>query len=650
MSRRKSKYPKKLVLQKEDYETDRGSSDSEGDRSDESLMINDNEEKIKDGVINKGGIISDKGSNVHKGTFKTNRRSGSKKIRKQYIYHRKCPICEYEITAATACSVMKLHIKAVHDKIKDLSCELCDFATSYRHKLKLHHKTKHLKIKDHSCKLCGYATSIMSNLKHHVKSVHGKIRDFACYQCDYKSTTKQGLQTHVNHVHEDMKNFTCTKCNYKAAKESSVRQHIKVVHDNVKDLACSFCEFVTAYQYSLKKHVDVVHKKIPNCKKEFACGQCSYKTNQSYNLKMHVKMIHDKIKDLACNHCSYVTGNSGRLLAHKEVVHEKIRNFSCDKCNFRGSNASTVHRHVKAVHDKIKDFSCTYCEFTTAHRRALQKHVDGIHKNLKKYVCLHCDYKTANSHGLKLHVNNAHYKIKHLRCELCSYSTAYTGNLQKHVMSHHKEIDSSSKERLPNQRLMKKQDEFENMNDNFNKNEPIVTINCEQYTYKTSSLGNSEKHLKHHQQKKSAPTNCKGKKPSEPPMFVKEENELGKEDCQDEDSDASEESIIISDDDEGAEDSDHDIAISMDSAEEKTDKDCTNKEKTLVNNPFFMEKHQMINPSTEKTEEKSALSSLFKAFLSGKKWEKAPCDLCSFVGSSQKILTSHILERHVTPE
>ena len=74
----------------------------------------------------------------------------------------------------------------------------------------------------------------------------------------------------------------------------------------------------------------------------------------------------------------------------------------------------------------------------------------------------------------------------------------------------------------------------------------------------------------------------------------------------------------------------------------------------LIENPFFMRNPQSVNTIQEQNVEKSDMLTHFMAILNEKtdlnKIKKAPCDLCSFVGSSQNNLTAHILDNHVSPE
>ena len=56
-----------------------------------------------------------------------------------------CPHCEYLPKGRWH---LQVHIKAVHEKIKDQKCHLCEFVTSLPHTLKSHIKEVHACIKD----------------------------------------------------------------------------------------------------------------------------------------------------------------------------------------------------------------------------------------------------------------------------------------------------------------------------------------------------------------------------------------------------------------------------------------------------------------------------------------------------------------------
>jgi hypothetical protein len=49
----------------------------------------------------------------------------------------------------------------------------------------------------------------------HVKSVHFKMKDFSCEMCDFKSSKKWNLKSHIKTVHEKVKDFNCSACDYR---------------------------------------------------------------------------------------------------------------------------------------------------------------------------------------------------------------------------------------------------------------------------------------------------------------------------------------------------------------------------------------------------------------------------------------------------
>ena len=55
----------------------------------------------------------------------------------------------------------------------------------------------HDKIKDIKCEFCDYTCSINSNLQQHIKAVHYKIKNIKCDLCDFKCSLNSNLQTHI---------------------------------------------------------------------------------------------------------------------------------------------------------------------------------------------------------------------------------------------------------------------------------------------------------------------------------------------------------------------------------------------------------------------------------------------------------------------
>ena len=77
------------------------------------------------------------------------------------------------------------------------------------------------------CELCEYEAS-RGSLNLHIKHVHDKIRDFKCEQCDYECSTNSDLNKHFKAVHDKIKNFKCEQCDYECSSSSHLNRHIEI--------------------------------------------------------------------------------------------------------------------------------------------------------------------------------------------------------------------------------------------------------------------------------------------------------------------------------------------------------------------------------------------------------------------------------------
>ena len=69
---------------------------------------------------------------------------------------------------------LKIHIRKVHDSLKNYKCESCDKSFSLAGDLKRHIHTIHEGHKDYQCESCGRSFSQPGNLNKHIHTV-------ACY-------------------------------------------------------------------------------------------------------------------------------------------------------------------------------------------------------------------------------------------------------------------------------------------------------------------------------------------------------------------------------------------------------------------------------------------------------------------------------------
>ena len=67
--------------------------------------------------------------------------------------------------------------------------------------MRIHIKHMHDKIKDHICEECGYAASEKGDLKKHIDAVHNKGEKIKCGLCPYESSWKRHLVKHMRDKH-----------------------------------------------------------------------------------------------------------------------------------------------------------------------------------------------------------------------------------------------------------------------------------------------------------------------------------------------------------------------------------------------------------------------------------------------------------------
>lgn len=71
-------------------------------------------------------------------------------------------------------------------------------------KLNGHIRAKHEKVRNHTCEFCDFSFNIPSQLKQHIKTVHENIKDIECEFCEYRTGDKSA------HI-EDISNLFITK-------------------------------------------------------------------------------------------------------------------------------------------------------------------------------------------------------------------------------------------------------------------------------------------------------------------------------------------------------------------------------------------------------------------------------------------------------
>ena len=258
----------------------------------------------------------------------------------------------------------------------------------------------------------------------HIKAVHEKIKDYACDQCEYRIGSRSNLNAHVKAVHEKVRTFSCGDCSFTTFKKSNLLTHIKGVHEKLKQFKCEECDYGSALKFNLETHIKSVHNKIY----DIACDECDFLTAHKRSLKLHVKVVHQGIRDFVCQGCNYRTGIQSSLSAHIKSVHDKVKTFSCKKCDYKSAYSNDIKKHDKAIHNKVNSRKGrkvgkvkVKLEFEPEPSIKLEQDVEDV-KNIKSepvkaveekifLSCKKCEYKSAYSNDIKEHDKVIHNKV-----------------------------------------------------------------------------------------------------------------------------------------------------------------------------------------------------------------------------------------------
>ena len=223
------------------------------------------------------------------------------------------------------------------------------------------------KLKEFTCEACNYKTVIKLEFKQHKKNFHN--HKYTCQQCGLKMA--HSLKRHVDTVHNNIRSFSCGHCDYEAKSRFNLNRHVKNTHDQIKDFACGQCNFRTGDHPKLKRHVDDVHNDI----RRFPCEHCDHKAKSRSNLDKHVKNIHENM-EYFCGQCNFRTKEQPKLQDHFKEIHSMIKNIVCHQCKFRTPHQHVWHieRHNEQIQNRNTAYECNFCKFATTTQELLNDH------------------------------------------------------------------------------------------------------------------------------------------------------------------------------------------------------------------------------------------------------------------------------------
>ena len=204
-------------------------------------------------------------------------------------------------------------------------CRACSFTTKKSGDLNKHIKKIHLKAKDKSCDQCGFKTRSSGSLRSHIQKFHQRKSSiprhlltvhkktiyedapsvvdgvYGCRKCTYSTNEIIHLKIHVESVHEKDESKCSSKSQDNVIEEKDLNEGFKGDESEESQQAlCSRCPYVAEDQGQLKLHV--LNNHVVNISLRsplnlsmnlFECPQCELKFKEQEYLDRHMQDYHE---------------------------------------------------------------------------------------------------------------------------------------------------------------------------------------------------------------------------------------------------------------------------------------------------------------------------------------------------------------------
>ena len=324
----------------------------------------------------------------------------------------KCPEPDCSYTTLWGKNHLSKHIKAVHQKVKDVTCDQCEYTACQNV-----HMSTHLKLIHLTCYQCHQR--FWDNLKEMA----------SCSSCEVKFPLRRHLVRHVKAVHPDeplpCKAISVEGKTVRIANEKEFESEFGTAEENREKT-----KYYNLELERLKEHIKKSHPVLPKDQSiTDSCPECSYKTQDKSRLRAHIKEVHRQIKDFLCELCSYKTSKKSNLASHILRQHEGVKIPRKKRLGADGVPLEHGHKILK----------CSYCKERCDGRTKFEEHIKTMHSDAsaKRLVCPHCIFTAKKVYALNRHIKAVHYKIKDQNCEQCSFTTTDKSTLTKHVKAIH---------------------------------------------------------------------------------------------------------------------------------------------------------------------------------------------------------------------
>ena len=353
----------------------------------------------------------------------------------------------------------------VHEGEPHYICNICGKYFKVKHSyrnLRRHIEMVHEGKKSISqCTICGNTFRSSGYLKIHMRAIHDKIRQWKCEHCPMDFAHKQSWIDHVAHIHNGV-NWICDLCNGSFTLERHLKRHRHQKHeDTINSLSenqgttfpCKVCQKVLNSKELLKFHLIIHHKaskeEVDNFPNELLeCDSCDKKFSFKSKLTRHKEAAHGEKSRHICYLCGKASSNSNNLKHHIKTVHEERSKVTCPTCGKLFGTAFHMKLHIKRIHEGIrKDHICEQCGKSFSEAKTLREHLAAIHSIGITHNCPKCGKSFGSKFNLKVHISGVH-EGKRYECDYCNpvKSFTQTQDLKKHYRKVHPDEKYSPKQ------------------------------------------------------------------------------------------------------------------------------------------------------------------------------------------------------------
>ncbi|CAG9106463.1 unnamed protein product [Plutella xylostella] len=314
---------------------------------------------------------------------------------------------------------MENHRFDVHSKKPMIQCTSCDYNTRRRAVMAAHVKRVHLKEKNYSCETCGRLYYDIGSLNEHMLR-HRVVKEYV-FSDPTLTTVKEEVQDEIDlnygttRFPDDLigeytvleTEFTrqCKRCEKKIKTHKQFRAHFDRVHQ------CKKCKQRYDTYDDRVKHMKKCHEEPSDGAQQnddeekgpYRCNVCSKMFELRHQLSNHLRRIHPP-GGIRCEPCDLTFPRHVDLINHRYDEHLKKPKNKCNMCNYETRRQSCLKAHTDRVHLKVLAVTCQVCGLQFYCETNLRAHMLSENVTIKSGICDSCIQKLRECLGFKQQV------------------------------------------------------------------------------------------------------------------------------------------------------------------------------------------------------------------------------------------------------